>query len=80
MDQKEGVMKEVQKTQNKLLRFLNKSRIADKINTGSILEKLKMLSVNQLNAQIKLTETWKALNANTPNAISNLRIEQKEGQ
>ena len=61
----EGLMKDLQKTQNKLIRFLNKSTIKDKVNTGSMLRKLNMASVNQLNAQIKLTETWKSLNLNT---------------
>ena len=55
-------MSQLQKSQNKLLRFLNNSRISDKISTKSMLEKHNMLAVNQINAQIKLTEMWKALN------------------
>ena len=51
----------IQKSQNKLLRFLNKTSIKDKISTKSMLEKHKMLSINQINAQIKLTEIWKAM-------------------
>ena len=51
----------IQKTQNKLLRFLNNSTLKDKISTKSMLEKHNMLSINQLNAQIKLTEIWKAV-------------------
>ena len=35
-----------------------------------------MLSVNKLNAQIKLTETWKALQGKTPNPIQSLKITQ----
>ena len=61
-DSTSKLMKDLQKTQNKMLRFLNKSRVSDKINTKTILDNLNMLSVNQINAQIKLTETWKALN------------------
>ena len=57
-------MKELQKTQNKLLRFLNKTSSKD------ILKNLNMLSVNQLNAQIKLTEMWKAIS----NKNSSLKI------
>ena len=34
----------------------------DKISTKSLLSRAKMLSVNQLNAQIKITEAWKAMN------------------
>ena len=52
----------IQKSQNKLLRFLNKSSLSDKISNKSMLEKHNMMSINQLNAQIKLTEIWKAVN------------------
>ena len=41
---------------------LNNTRLKDKINTKSIASKLNMLSVNQINAQVKLTEMWKATN------------------
>ena len=34
----------------------------DKIKTSVLLEKLNMLSINQINAQIKIQEIWKALN------------------
>ena len=67
---KYGPLKELQKTQNKLLRFLNKSRISDKISTKQILSNLNMSSVNQLNAKIKLTEMWKA--TNVPNYSVNV--------
>ena len=52
----------LQKTQNRLIRLLSGTKLSDKISTGSLLKNLKMLSVNQLNAQIKLTEIWKAVN------------------
>ena len=71
-DTTDGMMKDLQKTQNKLLRFLNKSKIKDKINTKVLLQNMNMLSVNQMNAQIKLTETWKALN-NKNSALKNLK-------
>ena len=48
--------------QNKLLRSLNGSQVKDQISTASLLENFKMLAVNQLNAQIKLLEMWKAIN------------------
>ena len=54
--------KDIQKNQNKLLRYLNNTRISDMISTKSILEKFNLLSVNQLNAQIKLCDIWKAVN------------------
>ena len=59
-DPEQGDLKAIQKVQNKMLRLLNGSRLIDKINTKTLLEKVNMLSVNQLNAQIKLTEVWKA--------------------
>ena len=54
-------MKDLQLSQNKMLRLLNGTRISDKISTLSLLLKFNMLSVNQINAQIKLSEIWKAV-------------------
>ena len=42
--------------------MLNHVKISDKINTNILLDNVNMLSVNRLNAHIKITETWKALN------------------
>ena len=53
----------IQRLQNKLLRTLNNVKISDRINTDTLLDNVKMLSVNIINAQIKLTEGWKALNS-----------------
>jgi hypothetical protein len=47
--------------QNKLVRIVNKCKISDKIDTKIILDKINMLSINQLNAQIKLTECERAI-------------------
>ena len=55
-------MKDLQVSQNKMLRLSNNSRISDRISTVSLLAKFNMMSVNQINAQIKLSETWKAVN------------------
>ena len=55
------VMKDLQLSQNKMLRLPNNSRISDKISTASLLSKFNMMSVNQINAQIKLSEMWKAV-------------------
>ena len=54
--------KAIQLVQNKLLRSLNGSKIKDMVSTRSLLLKFGMLSVNQLNAQVKLLEIWKAIN------------------
>jgi hypothetical protein len=48
----------IQLAQNVLARFLNNSVKNDRVNNKDI----KMLSVNQMNAQIKLTEIWKSIN------------------
>ena len=62
----------IQKIQNKLARFLNNVNKMDHQSTESLLEKSKMLSVNRLNAQIKITEVWKALHCDSKqNAYKN---------
>ena len=55
------LMKDLQISQNKMLRLLNNTRICDKVSTASLLQKFNMMSVNQINAQIKLSEMWKAV-------------------
>ena len=55
-------MKDLQVSQNKMLRLLYNSRISDRISTVSLRAKFNMMSVNQINAQIKLSEMWKAVN------------------
>ena len=44
---------------------MNGLKISDRISTKTILEKLGCLSVNQLNAQIKLLDVWKANNVDS---------------
>ena len=61
MESESVALGRIQKSQNKLLRFLNKSFLMDKVSVESMLEKHNMLSINQLNAQIKLTQIWKAV-------------------
>ena len=55
-------MEAIQKCQNKSLRVLTSTKISDKVSIKSMLKKLNMLSVNQINAQIKLIEMWKSTN------------------
>ena len=55
-------MTKLQVTQNNLLRVLENVLLKDGAHTKDLLEHQKMLSVNQLAAQIKLTEMWKATN------------------
>ena len=64
---------EIQKVQNKLFRLLNNSTIKDKIPTKNIANDLNMLSVNQINAQVKLTKIWKSLNVDDYPQIGSLK-------
>ena len=63
------------------MRFLNNKNIKDFINTKTgltktLLDNLNGLSVNQLNAQFKLAECWKAVNvANYLNKITEPQFE-----
>jgi len=52
----------IQIAQNKMLRVLDGARIVDQKSTKILLEEKNILSVNQMAAQIKLTEMWKASN------------------
>ena len=46
--------------------------LSDRQPTKALLNKIEILSVNQLNASIKLTELWKAVNnADCPLKITN---------
>ena len=60
-DPLQAEMLAIQKVQNKMIRLLNGASLMDKISTKALLTNVKMLSVNQLNAQIKITEIWKAM-------------------
>ena len=55
-------LRSIQLVQNKLLRSLNNTKLSDRVSTAYLLEKFNMLTVNQINAQAKLLEVWKALN------------------
>ena len=67
-----AIMENLQKTQNKLIRTLENVRLKDRNRTSDMLTKNKMLSVNQLQAQVKLTELWKAVN--TGNNLLNFTL------
>ena len=45
-----------------MLQLLNNVKISDKKRSQVLANILNILSVNQLNAQIKITEMWKAMN------------------
>ena len=52
----------IQKVQNKLVRLLTKTKLIEKVSTSTLLAKTNMMSVNQMNGQIKIQEIWKSLN------------------
>ena len=56
------IMQKLQRAQNKMLRVLENVKISDRISIAQLLERQKTLSVNQTQAQIKLSEIWKATN------------------
>ena len=64
-DPTESLLKSLQTTQNKFARFVHRSSLMDHINNKLIFKETGLLSVNQINAQIKLTEVWKSINVNS---------------
>ena len=82
-DSHNAYMQAAQISQNKMLRLLNNTTLSDRISTEDLLNTTNMLSVNQLAANIKLNEAWKACNVenypiqlepNHDNLIPNDRI------
>ena len=59
---KSQYMTMVQRSQNKMLRILDGTLVSDRKSTKTLLDNQNMLSVNQIAAQIKLKEMWKASN------------------
>ena len=55
-------MKDVQICQNKMLRMLDRVSLKEHVTNKSLLAKYNLASVNQLAAEIKLLEAWKAIN------------------
>ena len=61
-DPTETLLESLQITQNKFARFIHGSTLLDRINITIIYKEIQLLSVNQIMAQIKLTELWKSIN------------------
>ena len=55
-------IKAIQMVQNKMARLLNGKTLKDKICTKVLLENANLLSVNQINAKVKIQEIWKVMN------------------
>ena len=64
-DSENKLLGNIQVAQNKYARFLYGANILDKIKTEHIYKELKIPSVNQVNAQIKLLEIWKSKHSET---------------
>ena len=64
-DPMDKLLESLQVTQNKFARFVHGSTLMDRISTNIIFNETKLLSVNQINAQIKLLEVWKSQNINS---------------
>ena len=58
MDSEQILLGSIQVAQNKLARFLVGKCLLDKVPMKDIYKELKMPTVNQVNAQIKLNEVW----------------------
>ena len=61
-DPLDTLLESLQVTQNKFARFLHGSSLMDRISTKTIFTETNLLSINQINAQIKLLEIWKSQN------------------
>ena len=59
---KSQYMTMAQRWQNKMLRILDGALVSERKSTKALLDNQNMLSVNQIAAQIKLSEMWKASN------------------
>ena len=53
-------MKLIQVSQNKMLRMIDRTSLKEHVTSASLLQKYNLPSVNQLAAEIKLTEAWKS--------------------
>ena len=59
----------------RMMRTMVGKNLSDHISTSELLRMTNMLSVNQLNAQIKLVEIWKAANVeNYPLKITKMQV------
>ena len=61
-DPLDTLLESLQVTQNKFARFLHGSSLMDRTSTKTIFIETNLLSINQINAQIKLLEIWKSQN------------------
>ncbi len=76
---KASLMREMQVAQNNLLRLLTGTKKMDCVKIEDLLTKVKMMSVNQTAAQIKLTEMWKAVHDNGYPIKVQLKSSQEKG-
>ena len=48
--------------QNKLLRLITNTKLTDRVSTDTLLKQTNLMSVNQINGQIKIQEIWESRN------------------
>ena len=72
-------MQVMQVAQNKLLRVLTGTKKLDCRKIEDLLKEVKMMSVNQTAAQIKLTEMWKAVHDNSYPIKVQMKSSQEKG-
>ena len=68
----------IQRIQNKLVIILTGVKLRDKISAKTLAKRVCLLSVNQINAQVKINEMWKAIN-NETNALK-ITIKKKDSE
>ena len=72
-------MRIAQIAQNKMLRFLDGSRLKDRRRIKDMLDRVELPSVNQLAATVKLTEAWKTVNVdNYPISLLPTKVKMSE--
>ena len=71
-------IKAIQMVQNKMARLMNGKTLKDKVHTKVLLENAKLLSVNQINAKVKLQEIWKILNVDDYPIIIKINLAQDD--
>ena len=69
------LLKAAQIAQNKMLRMLDRVTLKDQIPSQTLLTKYNLSSVNQLAAEIKMTEAWKSIHINNYPSICLVSID-----
>ena len=71
-----GRMRKLQVALNRIARFLTGIRLQDRIKTGVPLQRAKLPHVNQMAAEQKLGETFRAGKTEIPGVTDNITLEK----